>query len=77
MTIASGTRVRLRKDVENYPTIFAEAGLTGTLVCIDMEGAYWVKLDKHFPELDQWNNELQIWDWGDDEPAESYVEPVT
>ncbi len=34
---------------------------------IDGEGAYWIRLDQHHPELDEWDNELQIWDWSVEE----------
>jgi hypothetical protein len=67
MTLAIGTRVRLIKPVDNYPTILAEPGLTGTLAGIDTDGGYWVKLDRHFDELDEWQNQLRIWDWSTDE----------
>jgi hypothetical protein len=46
------TRVRLVKDVDNYPTCLIRAGETGTLMRITDEGTYWIKLDKHHPELD-------------------------
>ncbi len=81
MPIEIGTRVKLTKDVENWPTVYAEAGLTGTLTDIDSEGCYWVLLDKHFPDLDEWDNQLAIWDWfsesgnPDDHPA-TYLEEL-
>lgn len=62
-SIAIGARVKLVKDVDNYPTIYAKAGLTGILTDIDREGCYWVRLDQHFPELNEWENQLAIWDW--------------
>jgi hypothetical protein len=62
-TIKIGTRVRLTQDVDNYPTCLIRTGETGTLMRIDSEGAYWVKFDRHHPELAEWDNELQIWDW--------------
>jgi hypothetical protein len=82
MNIKIGTKVRLTQSVDNYPTCLIKAGETGTLVRIDSENAYWVKLDAHHPELDEWNNELQIWDWSDyddnDESShpEAYLEEV-
>lgn len=59
-----GARVKLVEDVDNYPDIFAPAGLTGTLVRVDDdEGFCWVQLDKHFDELNEWDNRLQVRDW--------------
>jgi hypothetical protein len=58
-----GTRVRLTQDVDNYPTCLIHAGETGTLTSIDGEGAYWVRLDQHHPELSEWDNEVQTWGW--------------
>jgi hypothetical protein len=54
-----GSRVKLTRDIENYPVIYAEAGWTGTLVRID-DDSLWVKLDEHQAALDEWDNELQI-----------------
>lgn len=70
MTVfTNGTRVRLTKPVDNFPDCLIAAGETGTFLCVDSEGAYWIELDVHHPELDAWNNELQIWDWsGQDGP---------
>jgi hypothetical protein len=58
-----GTRVRLAQDVDNYPTCLVRAGETGTLMRITDEGTYWIKLDRHHPELAEWDDELEIWDW--------------
>ena len=56
-------------------------GLTGTLVKVGEDGDYWVKLDQHFPNLDAWDNELQLWDWSDqdssDEHPSNYLEFIT
>jgi len=74
------TRVQLVKAVDNFPTGFFDIGLTGTLREIDEEGSYWVTLDKHFPELDEWQNAIQIWDWsaqdGPDCHPETYLEAI-
>lgn len=81
-TTQPGTRVRLTQEVDNYPTILAPKGATGTLMRIDEEGSYWVRLDQHHPELAEWNNELQIWDWSQDERngpehhPENYIEAL-
>ena len=80
MATPIGTKVRLIQDVDNFPDCLIEAGETGTLVRIDDENSYWVKLDKHFSELNEWENELQIRDFskksdGDFHP-ETYIEVV-
>lgn len=76
-----GERVVVTKPVDNYPTVVVGAGETGTLQRIDEEGTYWVKLDKPFPALEEWANEVAIWDWSkeggqiDDHPA-AFLAPV-
>ena len=79
MTTAIGTRIRLVQGVDNYPEVYVKEGITGTLVRIESD-CYWIKLDKHFPELDEWNNELQIWDWSKENDGkyhpETYIEAI-
>lgn len=79
MPTAVGSRIKLTQDVENYPTIYAKSGLTGTLTRIDHE-SYWVKLDQHFDELNEWDNELQIWDWSAENEGkfhpETFIETI-
>lgn len=76
-----GSKVRLTQNVENYPVILAKSGLTGILVRIDDEGSYWVKLDERKEELDDWNNELQIWNYSEqDGPSAhptAFIEEIT
>jgi len=57
--IEVGMRVRLIDDVETSPTMVAKAGLTGTVARIN-EDSWWVKLDEHFPALNDWHNELAV-----------------
>lgn len=75
-----GTKVKLVKPVENYPTCLIEAGETGTLARID-EDSYWVTLDTDHPELDEWQNQVQIFDWSDygeqpDEHPSTYLAEI-
>lgn len=58
--MAVGTRVRTTSDVENYPVIFMPAGATGTIAHSDDEST-WVTLDRHVPDLAEWDNQLQVW----------------
>lgn len=60
-----GRRVRLTADLE--PFIFGEirAGETGVITTV--EGGWGVntvsalvRLDRHFPDLDEWDNEIQV-----------------
>jgi hypothetical protein len=67
-----GMRLRLFQDADNYPTCLIRAGETGTLMRITDEGTYWIRLDTHHPELAEWNNELEIWDWSVVEGAECH-----
>jgi hypothetical protein len=78
--LPEGSRVRLKRDVQNFPSGTFASGLTGTLVKIGANGDYWVKLDKHFPNLEAWDNELQLWDWSgedtSDEHPSTYLEII-
>lgn len=79
-SIQPGRRVILVQDVDVFPTGYFHAGLTGTLQRIDEEGRFWVRLDKHFPVLDEWDNELEIDDWswqdGVDHHPSMWVRPL-
>jgi hypothetical protein len=79
MATAIGSKVVLTQDVDSYPTVYVKAGATGTLTRIDSEGCYWVKLDQHVADLDEWDNELAIWDWsfenGNNPHPEAYIKP--
>jgi hypothetical protein len=74
------TRVRLTKDVELFAEgLMLRPGLAGTVVLAANRGlCAMVKLDDHFPELDNWDNELQVGPLGTDEYAcdPSYFEPI-
>lgn len=60
----AGDRVELIEVVDNYPHIWADVGLTGTVAEV---GEYsgndivWVTLDKHFPSIAEWDNQLEVW----------------
>ena len=63
-TFKKGDRVRLTQDVDHYPTGYFKAGLTGTFVeYVQDDAMAYVKLDEHRPELDEWDNCLEIVDW--------------
>lgn len=74
-----GTPVRVIKLIDNYPTVMVHPNQTGILTRIDDEGCWWVKLDNHFPELVDFENEVAIWDWseqeGPDHHPSTYLEP--
>ena len=49
--------------MENYSTCCVKAGAIGTLVRIGdgpNNNSYWLKMEDYVPELDEWNNELEI-----------------
>lgn len=59
-TLRPGARVRLTEPVDNFPTCLIPAGETGTVThCTD--GVTMVRLDKHHPELAEWQNQLEVW----------------
>jgi hypothetical protein len=78
--LTEGSRVRLKREIENFPSGIFPAGLTGMLVKIGESGDYWVKLDQHFPNLDAWGNHVQLWDLSDadssDEHPSAYLEVI-
>jgi hypothetical protein len=75
LEILVGRRVRLTEPLDLYPECIIPDGNTGTIVRV-MDDCIWVKLDKHFPELDEWQNEAQIWNWSDEAQGTSFFYPV-
>jgi hypothetical protein len=71
MTLLPGTRVKLTCDAGEYP-VHAPAGLTGVLTRVT-EGDAWVKLDRHLPDLKEWDNCLSL----NPETFHDYLEPTT
>lgn len=59
-----GQRVRLVRDVEIFPLNIYRTGATGTVVATSINSVVIaeVRLDEHYPELDEWDNELQVCD---------------
>ena len=66
LTTLVGRRVRLTEPLDLYPETIVPGGNTGILARVE-DDCVWIKLDKHFPELAEWDNEAQIWDWSDTE----------
>ena len=61
-----GDRVRLNRDVDIFPLIIMREGEVGTIASINDEAIY-VRMDKLYPELDEWDNALEIWrEWHED-----------
>lgn len=54
----TGTRVRLRRDVERYPHFIAPEGCEGTITHADQEMIA-VKLDEAIEGAEEWDNEVQ------------------
>jgi hypothetical protein len=57
-----GERVAFPDGAEAYPDFYFRDRLTGTVVEND-EDCVWVKIDQQKPELDDWDNQIQIWLW--------------
>ena len=73
-----GMRVRLIENVNRYPHFVARAGLTGVVTEVQSEEdggvQYAVRLDRHLPGAEEWDN--QVW-WNDDEHvAETFFDEV-
>ena len=61
-----GDRVRLNSDVDIFPLIIMREGEAGTIASVNDE-AIFVRMDKHYPELDEWDNALEVWrEWHED-----------
>lgn len=69
----AGDRVRLREALDVFHLGSFPAGSVGTLIHLATgKGAAYgdlclVRFDDHFPELDEWNNELEVGLSGDEE----------
>lgn len=78
-----GTRVRFRRDwhvcVDFELTV--PAGTVGTVTAVEIDelGGIAVRLDHHEPLLNDWDNEVQVYDVFGDGPfsAADWLEPVT
>lgn len=83
MTLTKGARVRIVRDVENYPAIYLKAGATGCVTDVEKtphrETYIHVLLDARREELeDEWQNVLAIYDDGSDPAyaAETFVTEI-
>jgi hypothetical protein len=66
-----GARVVLPKGADAYPDFLIAERLFGAVDRHDGESV-WVKIDKPFAELAEWNNCVQCWYW-DDAPSHDIV----
>ncbi len=81
--ITVGMRVRFKRKFEfNHPLSGDVAeGELGTVTKIDAEST-WVRLDAHQDQLDEWDNEVQLYDWRAvnnnplDDHAGNYLQPA-
>lgn len=66
MNWSVGDRVRLNRDVDIFPLIVMREDEVGTIASVNDE-AIFVRMDKHYPELDEWDNALEVWrEWHED-----------
>lgn len=66
-----GARVVLPKGADAYPDFLITEPLFGAVDRHDIDSV-WVKIDKPFAELSEWNNCVQCWYW-DDMPSHDIV----
>jgi len=59
-----GTRLAFPNGAECYPSFRILEPLTGTLVDMQDDCA-WIRLDTHHADLDEWENQIQVWFWDD------------
>ena len=52
-----GDRVRLKRDLELFPIIIVPAGDVGTVTEVQ-DYIVWIKLDTHYDELEEWDNNI-------------------
>jgi hypothetical protein len=57
-----GTRVVFPEGASAYPDFHFTDRLTGSVVRQE-DDSTWVKIDQYKPELDEWENEIQVWRW--------------
>ena len=79
MTLAEGTRVRLRQDEERWPHFIAPKGATGTVIDVGAPSqiALAVRLDEPLEGAEMWSNEVHwMVDFIDHDPIDD-VEVIT
>ncbi len=64
-----GARVRLTHSVDRYPHFIAPEGATGR-VLFNESALFSVRLDKHLPGAEEWENEVHWYPLNGDAPAE-------
>jgi hypothetical protein len=67
-----GDRVAFPTGAESYPDFFIKERIEGTVSETDDE-CVWVKCDKHYADLDEWDNQIQIWLWSEEELAHNVI----
>jgi len=71
-----GNRVRLTTRVDRYPHASIPKGETGTVARMDDYVLLSVKLDRPWPGLEEWNNELEFHHGADEENIRGVLELV-
>ena len=56
----NGDKVIFIKDWDIFPHCIIYTGNTGIIWSIEADGTLWIKMDKVFPNLDEWHNEVQM-----------------
>ena len=63
-----GTRVAFPNGASAYPD-FSFGGRLEGAISINEPESVWVRLDDHKPDLDEWDNQIQVWLYGGKDAA--------
>lgn len=71
-----GAAVRLPMGADAYPDFHILEPMNGVVSAIEPD-CMWVRIDRHHAELDDWDNQVQVWFWTQDDGHEMPGHVVT
>jgi hypothetical protein len=71
-----GTAVRLPLGADAYPDFVFTEALDGVVSGVEPD-CVWISIAVHKPELDEWDNQIQVWFWDQPEGHEMPSQVVT
>ena len=60
-----GDRVAFPNGADAYPDFYISERIEGTVSAIE-KYSVWVRCDKHFTDLDEWDNQVEAWIYEND-----------
>jgi hypothetical protein len=65
LALKVGDRVAFPKGADAYPDFCIIERIEGTVSAIEKHSV-WVRCDRHFPELNEWDNQIEAWIYEND-----------